>query len=153
VHALQGGACGFAWLLPSLCCTAPTRAGAGKQVTIKVTSANGRIPATGSTLRTVALTVEVEGACPGKCGSKSSSNSSSPAASKSDKTITESGNSGGAGSSSSSSMSSSSSIKKVNAAFRQKKQGERGKQAGGRGTGALQSHVLTVCCAVCCAGP
>lgn len=36
-------------------------------MTIKVTSANGRTPTPGSTLRSASMRVVVDGACPGKC--------------------------------------------------------------------------------------
>lgn len=50
---------------------------AGTQVTIKVTSANGRTPTPGSTLRSNTLSLLVGGPCPGKCGGSSSKSSSS----------------------------------------------------------------------------
>lgn len=69
---------------PDVCCDVPAvtpateaastcwpvvPAAPGTQVQLKVTSANGRIPAAGSTLRSATLSLQVDGPCPGKCAS------------------------------------------------------------------------------------
>lgn len=74
-------------------------AAAGTQVTVKITSANGRSPTPGYTLRSNTLGLSVEGNCPGKCGgSSSSSKGSSSSASAPTSSSGSGGSSGSSGS-------------------------------------------------------